>query len=266
MTRQAYVDRGRKLMIFWSPKCGCSAIARWWWTGPLGRTLDETEPLGDARRWMRENGCRVKYSEMRPADFPHYRKIAVSRHPFDRAVSGFIDKFVGRQQHKRILGYDRLTPFAQQFWREVRAVSEADAPRLYDGLSFVEFLDAVNEVVFRCAAGEPNLNHHWNTQVPLALLPRAPFYDSVHDISALGELFASLNNEFGFSLVPGVENATDYGAFDGRCLAEASSLDLARDGRSLSRENFRSPMTDAMVLRAYDIDFVTFGYHAAGSA
>lgn len=258
MTRQAYIDRDRNLLIFWSPKCACSAIVKWWYHNIVGETLAAKGlPLSLERRWLHQHGYQVPYTAFKRIDFGQFLKIAVCRHPFDRAVSGYIDKFVGRNKRK-VDRYETLDGFAADFWRDVRGVSPEDAPARYDGLSFLEFLRAIETRIAERGEGEPVLNPHWNTQAPFSL--NGATYDRICDVSDLEEVFADLNARFGFSHLPPVIRTTDYGDFDGAALWDVSSLDLARSARPLNRENFRSPETEAIIRNAYDIDFRTFGY------
>lgn len=259
MTRQAYVDDDRKLLIFWSPKCGCSAIVEWWYAGPVGKAADEEEvPRAKARHWLHSQGYERRLKQLARLDLPAFHKIVIARHPFDRAVSAYIDKFVGR--HGRWKDeYQKLEGFAAEFWRQIRGVDLTDHQDSYDGLTFLEFLEAINERVLSRGDSEPKLNSHWNTQVPFAF-DMAPPYDDVYDIQELTGALSKINDIYGFTYVPGVRRSIDYGSFDGQFAGDISSLTLAREGRRLNRRNFYSAETEKMIRSAYDIDFRTFSY------
>jgi len=72
-------DKERKILFGWSAKCGCSHIKRIFWFLQNGKIDNQIHSAKD-------------YSSM-PDDIEKYTTIIISRNPFKRIVSGFLDKY-----------------------------------------------------------------------------------------------------------------------------------------------------------------------------
>jgi hypothetical protein len=73
------VDNSRKILFGWSAKCGCSHIKRIFY---FLKNNNENSTI---------HGCK-DYSNL-PNDIDKYTTIIISRNPYERIVSGFLDKY-----------------------------------------------------------------------------------------------------------------------------------------------------------------------------
>ncbi len=88
------VSHKYKFMMGWSAKCGCSSIKKWYLDihgipiGKLGVEIYKAIGYG--------NTIYTKIDWNRPEKYAEYRKYALVRSPYSRAVSGFLNKYVAR--------------------------------------------------------------------------------------------------------------------------------------------------------------------------
>ncbi len=171
MSRDAYILPDHKVVVFWSRKAANTSLARW-----LTPAIDPAAPLDDPlfapRIFLKEKGLHVDHRQalalIREEGFDHY---VLTRNPFTRAVSAFVEKFVWGNTGPRNIA--TVEPFAQKMYLDAmrlfgRSTDPADHAQSYH-LSFDEFLAyLVHQVRNRAdyLRGEPRLNAHWNTQVP----------------------------------------------------------------------------------------------------
>lgn len=256
MTRSAYVDHNRRLLLYWSAKSACSAIMQWFSIGILGQHRCQT---GDRRKWLRDNGYQIGHEEALDQAHAGYRSVAFVRDPFDRIVSAYLDKFVVHRGAP-IVEFCHLYPFAKSFYCKVKRVSPSEAEQDYEGLSFVEFLTYVHHRITH-ANGDCALNEHFNTQRPL-LYDSVNFqYDEVHDVRNLDESMKTFNREFGVTFLPGRVNSNSYGSQPGQgFIGETASIDLARKLPEISRSRFANDHTVSLVSEAFSIDYRAFSF------
>jgi hypothetical protein len=89
------IDYENKIIFGWSAKCGCSHIMRIYW-------------------FLRNNSMDVKIHTKNdvnklPNDIEKYTTIIVSRNPYKRIISGFLDKYKPRGQYRYLWKYDDIT-------------------------------------------------------------------------------------------------------------------------------------------------------------
>lgn len=166
MTRRAFVDRDRKMVCFWSPKAGNTSLAEW-----LVRGLreEEYEASGDGRPprgYLKSVRGVVDFRRaQRLVEDRRFDSFALVRDPYARAAAVYFNKFLYNGR-RRLDELSELEGFARAFLVQSNGT---DAP--YRGPSFIEFLETVRvRVKERSRDGEPDLDGHWNTQVPFAFL------------------------------------------------------------------------------------------------
>lgn len=89
------VDHNKKVIFGWSPKCGCSHIIRLFWF--LKNNVED--------RKIHTSDDRNKL----PSDIENYTTIIISRSPYKRIVSGFLDKYKKTGEFRRCWKHDNLT-------------------------------------------------------------------------------------------------------------------------------------------------------------
>jgi len=89
------VDAARKILFGWSAKCGCSHIKRIFYF----------------LKNKRENSvihCDKDYSKL-PRDIEKYTTIIIGRNPYERIVSGFLDKYKPSGSFRHLWKHDAIT-------------------------------------------------------------------------------------------------------------------------------------------------------------
>jgi hypothetical protein len=83
------VDTNKKIIFGWSAKCGCSHIKRIFW-------FLKTDKLKNIIHTKRDKDFKL------PNDIENYVTIIIIRNPYERIVSGFLDKYKknGQFRHK----------------------------------------------------------------------------------------------------------------------------------------------------------------------
>jgi len=89
------VDTARKILFGWSAKCGCSHIKRIFYF----------------LKNNKENGVihgRKDYNKL-PSDIEKYTTIIISRSPYERIVSGFLDKYKSGGSFRHLWKHETIT-------------------------------------------------------------------------------------------------------------------------------------------------------------
>jgi hypothetical protein len=89
------VDTARKILFGWSAKCGCSHIKRIFYF--LKNKKENSVIHGDK-----------DYSKL-PRDIEKYTTIIISRNPYERIVSGFLDKYKPSGSFRHLWKHDDIT-------------------------------------------------------------------------------------------------------------------------------------------------------------
>jgi hypothetical protein len=77
------LDKKRKIAFGWSAKCGCTHIKKLYW---YLTTNDENHELHNFKY------RKIEYANL-PSDYAEYTFIIIIRNPYERLVSGFLDKY-----------------------------------------------------------------------------------------------------------------------------------------------------------------------------
>lgn len=89
------VDTNKKFILGWTPKCGCTHIKKIFWYLING---DENNVIHKAR-----DICAL------PTDIEKYITIIISRNPYERVVSGFLDKYRNNGEFRKLWKYPQIT-------------------------------------------------------------------------------------------------------------------------------------------------------------
>ena len=92
------VDPNQKVIFGWSPKCGCSHIKNIYW-------FLRTDTLDHPIHTMEDNN-------LLPDDIENYTTILITRNPYKRLVSGFLDKY-SKEGHYRSMWKSPFLSFSQ---------------------------------------------------------------------------------------------------------------------------------------------------------
>lgn len=258
MTRQAYRLEAQKVMVFWSPKVACTSIAN-----ALGQSVFGVAPSSlrgsgrGMRAWLDTNGVLIGGDAA--ADLCRnggYASIALLRDPYDRLVSAYLNKFA--KYHATVIDHpSKMESFARNFYQtDILPLYQAKGNRVepYPGLTFREFVTAVCARIETRGHAEPDLNHHWNTQVPFSF-PRLKFtYDHVYTLDRTDEFFARLSDLTGLTIANNRVNASRRHGIYVDDLVDASSLEVGATG-VVAKEQFRSKVLARRVRQAFKIDY-----------
>ena len=256
--RNAYWDDGRKLLVFWTPKSACTAVSNWFARGLLG--LQIPKGSGGARAWLIDNGYRHRpESAVKLAKTQASHSIAFTRHPFDRLISAYVNKFVVFKD-ARLVRFDQLEEFAKQLYCRIRSVTPAAARRSYDGITFEEMLVAIDEACRTAGKREPDLNGHVNRQYPVIFADHGVVPAEIVDIASMNDELDRINARYGVDYLPAKTNSTTYRGDGSSPLWNVKSADLAASGVPLSKQGFVTSDTIALARRSHAVDYEVFGY------
>lgn len=89
------VDNNKKIIFGWSAKCGCSHIKYIYWFLQTDNTTTEIHTKLD--------------KNILPKDIENYTTLIFSRNPYNRIVSGFLDKYKKTGEYRHYWKYPTLT-------------------------------------------------------------------------------------------------------------------------------------------------------------
>jgi hypothetical protein len=117
------------------------------------------------RAWTGQNGYQVSFMQAyRLREEAGYSSIVMSRDPYDR-VSAFVNKLV-MYRGKPLRVFDNLEPFRAASLRCIARRERCRRRQVIRQSLFREFVSHCFSAVRNRGNGEPDLNNHWNTQVP----------------------------------------------------------------------------------------------------
>jgi hypothetical protein len=254
--RNAYWDKNRRLLIFWVQKSACTAVSHWFGRGVLG----VRHMSGGPRAWLIANGYRHDANAaLRLLIHQAEHSIAFVRHPFDRLISSYVNKFV-TYYGEPIDSFDKLEIFAKTLYCKLKAVDEEEARRDYRGLTLLEFLRAIETICTAAGLRDPELDFHFNRQYPTLFAKRGALPQEVVDVNHLNDALVRINQRYGLSFFPPRSNETRYTSTRVGCNIDVSSLDLASGAKTLSREGFISSETIVLARHAHGPDYDAFGF------
>lgn len=136
------IDNERKIIFGWSAKCGCTHVKRIFWYLVTG-----IEPT---RIHTEESKCKL------PKDIGEYTTIIFCRNPYNRIVSGFLDKYKKNGELRHLWESDTITfkafvdELVQLKWKQIeihhfiKQTSEMFDKRLIAKSKTLKFFDITN--------------------------------------------------------------------------------------------------------------------------
>jgi hypothetical protein len=89
------VDNNNKVIFGWSAKCGCSHVKRLFWFLKNNAEDKQIHTSADMNKL--------------PSNIEKYTTIIISRNPYKRIVSGFLDKYKKNGEFRRFWKHDNIT-------------------------------------------------------------------------------------------------------------------------------------------------------------
>lgn len=207
--------------------------------------------------WLDLRGHYARHTEAYPlAAGGKYRSLLFTRNPHARLASAFINKFYvnGRTP---IDALESLEPFARGFLERFGLSTQP-----YRGISFRQF---VNTLATARRDGIP-LDHHWDTQFPLALEPRLeyPAVDHVVRIEFMDVDWPPVTADLGLSAPTGKgRNRTKYPVEfqeSADFLGDRTTGELLAEKLAVRPANLYDPDITACVATLYSSDYARLPY------
>lgn len=254
-------------MVFWSRKAANTSLSNW-----LAEVLVNDQAISLDRQGARaalKQGFHVDADVGRDLVLNEgYQDFILARDPYRRAVSAFVEKFVYYGE-KPLSAPHRLKNFAQQAFIEMMAVQGrpatwADHVINYRGPTFLEFAQYLADRVRNPGEdGEPELNGHWNTQVPLTYSGRFTYTNVIHlerIATEIGPLAERLETEVPFPHAR--PNAPAGEVESSKDLATTPVVDLIEAGVIPGAGALLTADTIPLLREAFALDFALLGYDA----
>jgi len=244
---RGYIHAPRKVVFFWSQKAACTSLFTF-----LAEDVDippgdrnffhtRSDPYPRCLKVIREHG---------------YRSVILARHPMTRSISAYFNKFcVYRDRPLRTR--DDLEPFAQDLHDLHCAITGAEPQR--NGMTFVQFIDAVEARFARRTNIRHPINGHWESQVPGFLIGPDLQYDTILHTETLERDMTELAAGLGMPYHPRQMNSTKFAQdrHDGP-LIDIPACDMTH--HAFGYDNFITSDTLARIGQLYAQDFKVFGY------
>jgi len=269
MARDAFALNEHEVVVFWSRKSGNTSLANW--IGDI--LLPDTKPLQRQRVMKRGDDFRVDATEaLELIETKGFDNYILARDPYRRIVSAYVEKFI-RYRDEPMDSIGALKGFSARTFLEMmemkgRPSGRGDYADSYPGISFVEFLEFIlARVKEPTDRGEPDINGHFNTQVPLLFDGRFQ-YAHVMKLEEMPEaatgLAARLKSSVPFphlrSNTAGKSDMTPAGDH-----SEAKSVDLIAAGIIPAAASLLNDKTRSLIEEAFDLDFRMLGYEKASA-
>lgn len=237
------VDEEHRLLYCYVPKVACTNWKRLLMvlmgkantTNPLAIVADDSHRLNVFRRLDNYTGEEIRYR------LDHFMKFMFIRHPFERLVSAFRNKF---GQNSSSADYFR-SRYGRQIIKQYRTnASEESLSRGHD----VTFREFVQYIIDPRTVARANFNEHWRPMVDLCLPCTIQYnvigkYESLMDDAWLVLEKANLNQKVSFP----------------RSDRPSSTNSLVEEyTKHLTREELLH------LYHIYEMDFRLFDYHSPG--
>lgn len=175
-----YVCEKRKIVVFWSQKSACTAIQEW-----FGRSLCNIHTRQQIRKVALGLGIEKQLQSYRG-----YTVYVFVRDPFERVVSGYMNKFVCKSGGGRLRTLDRLEPMSLNFLKR----SGFDC-RGYRGISFNQYLDRIEHMMRNRIPIDPHFGKAINTTLLQKLATQTDVY--VVNVKHLSRAINTINQKHG---------------------------------------------------------------------
>lgn len=254
MTRQAYILPNHNLTVFWTPKAACTTIVHKICLEILKVNRDElVNETGGMRGWLIGNGYWYEGNQAAKITIErNYTSIALIREPYDRLVSSFTNKFI-KNASGPITSFQELEIFAQEFYCEIKGHKLNESKFPYTGLTFREFATAVTTKIESRRGKEPNLDSHWNTQIPFSFIDNDFNYNHIYNLESSSAFFSKLSELVNQPLTNEKLNATKYSEPTNELLVDVRSIDIAKEN-NIAKPQFQDSELRDCIFKAFDVD------------
>jgi hypothetical protein len=265
MARDAFVFPDKELVVFWSRKAGNTSLTNW-----IADVVLQNEGGQRMRqRAMKQRGdLRIRFREaLDLVENKKYESYVLARDPYRRIVSSYVEKFI-RYRDEPMDSLAAVKNFSARTFLQIMEMkglsgSRHDYADNYPGISFVDFLEFIRARVNTPGEdGEPDLNGHFNTQVPLFFDGRFR-YGHVMQLEKMPDAVAPLAARLGTNVPfphlrsnPAGKSAPDAPADHSRI----TSMELITAGTVPSAATLLNDHTRSLIREAFDIDFRLLGY------
>ena len=245
-------------MVFWSPKVACTSIANAIGQSVFGVDAASLKGSGRGMRgWLGDTGVQMPGdAAAQLCQDAGYVSIALLRDPYDRLVSAYLNKFA--KYHATVIDDPaKMESFARSFYETDilplhQAAGVATAP--FPGLTFRSFVSAVCARIETRGKAEPDLDHHWNTQVPFSFRRLQFSYDHRFTLDRTDAFFARLSDLTGISIENRRLNTSRRHGIYADDLVDASSLEVGATG-VVAKEQFANKVLAKRVRLAFAVDY-----------
>jgi hypothetical protein len=271
MARDAFVFPEKEAVVFWSRKAGNTSLTNW-----IADVVLQNEGGERMRqRAMKQRGdLRIRFHEaLDLVQKKKYESYILARDPYGRIVSSFVEKFI-RYRDEPMDSLAAVKNFSARTFLQIMEMkglsgSRHDYAENYPGISFVDFLEFIRARVRAPGEdGEPDLNGHFNTQVPLFFDGRLR-YDHVLQLEKMPEAIAPLAARLGTDVpFPHLRsNPAGKGTPDAPAdHSQITSMELIRADTVPSAATLLNDHTRGLIREAFEIDFRLLGYDPAAAA
>lgn len=251
MSRQAYVYLPKQLLFFWSPKCGNTSLGDF-----IFKNLEVDDAYHkNARKFLSNANSKVGFKLAWKLINDHvFTGIVLSRNPYNRAVSAYLNKFVINRK-KWIQNPDCMEGFSRKLFNQAKKYNNDFLPL---GISFDDYLTHISCVLDQ----KKPLDPHFNTQVPFFLKDKN-YYKHQLRLESIDQDLVLLY-ELGFtgefkklrSTAPLDANIPS----NSEDLSNMPSFVLAREKIQPKFENLINKKTASLIEKIYAIDFEILNY------
>ena len=246
---RAYVSHEKKIVVLWSPKCACTSVVDWFYTGVL-----QLDKKISKRVFLTENHLATAHQAKLYCENDGYKSVAVVRNPTSRSSSAYLNKFLYRNG-KPISGYDGLETLSQTLYTQFKEYDNIETEE-YVGLSFYDYLRFIKHI----QKTHKKINDHWNIQFSENME-----FDFLVKVEDFNTQLASVNDKLGISdYIPRRLNSTGNPGLDDlgehEVVDKTSSVKLLNDNLFVTKRNILSEDCMELIKQIYSIDFEKFGY------
>jgi len=246
----AYVIIRKRLIIFYSFKCGNSSLAAWLYSILKPRRETPLLTIRRPRLYLATPNISVPIKQAVALKKNNgFSAALIVRNPYERAVSAYINKFI-------VDGDDWIIN-ADHYERFIRhSIGQHETK----GVSFRDFLGYLQSR--RQGDGRISVNPHFSPQLP-RLCGSADFFDDILRLEHIERDFSVFLKKYRFQQTsfPKVRS-TNPKRFTSSNAALDEELNFSLAERQLlpSKENLLNPLTRELIYDIYRSDFEAFGY------